>query len=100
MARDFWMYQERDVAEPFAAHIWLFDAEYVSIRIYAEYVKSGAEIHMFVPINLRELFGVFEGFAEKYGWELNVQDYDQLETLYAALVQDMQFLPERMKRNG
>lgn len=100
MARDFWMYQARDVAEPFAAHIWLFDSKYAKIRFYAEYVKSGAEIRMVAPISLRELFKVFEGFAEKHGWELNAQDYDQIETLYEALVQEMQFLPERMKRNG
>lgn len=100
MARDFWMYQERNVAEPFAAHIWLLDGEFVNIRIYAEYVKSGAEIHMFVPISLRELYKIFEGFAQDHGWALNTQDYDQIETLYESLVQDMQFLPERMKKNG
>ena len=92
MARDFWMYQEREVKEPFAAHIWLFDSEYVNIRIYAEYVSSGAKNYMFIPIRLRDFFNVFEDFAEGNGWQLEAQDYDQIESLYQAITLDSQFL--------
>lgn len=92
MARDFWMYQSREVKEPFAAHIWLFDGEYINIRIYAEYVSSGAKNYMFIPIKLRDFFNVFEDFAEGNGWHLEAEDYDQVESLYQAITLDSQFL--------
>lgn len=42
--RDFWIYQDREVSEPWAVHVWIFPGvngeSFMDIRIYAEYLDK------------------------------------------------------------
>ena len=46
MKRDIWIYQKREIKEPFALHVWLLDdgdKTYMDIAIYSEEIEYGSE---------------------------------------------------------
>ena len=38
--RDFWIYQDREIAEPWAIHVFIGNDETMSVRMYAEYLSG------------------------------------------------------------
>ena len=90
MKRDFWFYQEQDVGEPFAAHIYIVSKNRLNMRVYAEYLP--AKTFLDVPISHRELVRIFSEVVQAGGMLLTSRDLDQIESLYMAIMQDVQFL--------
>lgn len=38
--RDFWIYQDREIQEPWAIHVFIWNDETMSARMYAEYLSG------------------------------------------------------------
>ena len=89
MTRDYWLYQERKVKEPFALHVWVIDKHHADFRFYAEYLPAKSRNYLYVDISFKEFTRILEAFAKSACIELETSDYDQIAELYLSIKQDL-----------
>ena len=78
MARNRWIYQERDVPEPGAVHVWLFDDWTVDYALYAEWLPFHAVRVTGVPASFDAFAESLEATLAKHGVTLDVEDLKTL----------------------
>lgn len=87
MKKDYWVYQERDSAEPWAVHVYGF-RDYLNLAFYAEYIPAKTRKYLHVPLTYGDLLKTFEGFATEYDIGWTTQDLVQVTELWQAIRQD------------
>lgn len=92
MTRDYWLYQEREVKEPFALHVWVIDKHHADFCFYAEYLPAKSRKYLYVDIKHNDFIGILEAFAKTAGIELESNDYDQMTELYLSIKQDLHIM--------
>lgn len=78
MARNRWIYQERDVPEPWAVHVWLFDDWTIDYALYAEWLPFHAVRVTGVPASFDAFAESLEATLAKHGVALDVEDLKTL----------------------
>lgn len=89
MTRDYWMYQERTVKDPFAVHVWVIDRHHVDFAFYAENIPAKTRKYLYVDIKLSAFMQVFYAFAKLAKMELTNEDFDQVTELFLSIKQDL-----------
>lgn len=89
MTRDYWLYQEREVQEPWAAHVYVIGATHIDIRFYAEYLPAKCSNYLGVGCDYASFLDAFERFAEEHGQDLTVDDVQQVNRLWLAITNDL-----------
>ena len=87
MARDMWVYQARNVREPWAVHVWLHDDATIDVAVYAEWLPDGTTLHKGIPAT----FDQFVGRIGQICGELTLEDMKQLNQSWAkfAIANDL-----------
>lgn len=83
MARDRWIYQERETPEPWALHIWLFDDATIDFALYAEWLPAKSRKFIGRPATFESLTDALGTALDRAGHPLDVED---LKTLNAHWV--------------
>lgn len=79
MARDdIWIYQERDVKEPWALHLWLINNGTIDISVYAEWLPHGSKRMLGVKATFDELIDALTDLLGDYGQILENEDISAL----------------------
>ena len=89
MTRNYWVYQEREIQEPWAAHVYVIDTTSIDIRFYAEYLPAKCENVLDVPCDYASLLDAFRQFADEYGQEFTVDDMQQVNRVWLAIANDL-----------
>lgn len=94
MYRDYWVYQERDVKEPWAAHVHAFAPEknrpgYIDVAFYAEYAPSKSKRYIGVILSYNHLLGAFEEFSKECGVEFTLDEVKQVNRLWLSIAHDL-----------
>ena len=89
MTRDYWLYQEPGVQEPWAAHVYVIDTTSIDIRFYAEYLTAKCENILDVPCDYASLLDAFRQFAEEHGKEFAVDDVQLVDQLWLTIANDL-----------
>lgn len=85
MAFNFWIYQERDVPEPWAVHAWLLDNGTLDLAIYAEWIPSKSKKILNIPATFEEFAGALTRVCSDYGQMLTIADLKQLNTVWVKM---------------
>lgn len=85
MAFNYWVYQERDVPEPWAIHVWLFDDCLADLSIYAEWLPYGAMRIVGIPATFENFVDTIEEICENYGHPLTLPDMKQLNSVWVKM---------------
>lgn len=88
MARDRWIYQERDVAEPWALHVWLLDNGTVDAAVYAEYLPSKSKKLLGIPATFDAFTDALRAILDESGNMLTVEDMKTLHTHWTRFAID------------
>lgn len=89
MVRDYWVYQERAVKEPWAAHVHVIGMSSVDIRFYAEYLPAKCSNYLDVPCDYASLVDAFRAFAEEHGQEFTIDDVQQVNCIWLTIANDL-----------
>lgn len=85
MAFNFWIYQERDVTEPWAVHAWLLDNGTLDLAIYAEWIPSKSKKVLNIPATFDEFTDALAKVCKDNGRVLTVADLKQLNTVWVKM---------------
>lgn len=89
MTRDYWVYQEREIKEPWAAHVHVLGATSIDIRFYAEYLPAKCSNYLDVPCDYASLLDAFRQFAGEHGQDFTIDDVQQVNRLWLAIANDL-----------
>ena len=92
MARDRWIYQQRDVPEPWAVHLWLFDDFTLDFAIYAEWLPFQAVRVLGKPSSFDAFIDALETTLAKYDVSLDVDDMKMLNREWVRFAIDNDIL--------
>ena len=89
MTRDYWVYQDREVAEPWAAHVYVIGVDSIDIRFYAEYLPAKAFNVIGLSCDYAALLDAFREFSEKHSQEFTIDDIQQVNRLWLSIANDL-----------
>lgn len=85
MAFSFWVYQERDVPEPWAVHAWLLDNGTIDLAIYAEWIPSKSKKILNIPATFEEFTYALTKVCNDNGQVMTVEDVKNLNTVWMKM---------------
>lgn len=89
MVRDYWLYQERKVYEPWAAHLHVIAMTSIDIRFYAEYLPATCENVLDVSCDRSSLLEAFKVFSERHNVGFTLDEVQQINSLWLRIANDL-----------
>lgn len=91
---DYWVYQERDVKEPWAAHVYAFAPEkgrpgYIDVSFYAEYAPSKSKKFVGVNLSYSGILEAFGEFSKGCGVDFTLDEVKQVNRLWLGIAHDL-----------
>lgn len=85
MVRDYWIYQERDVLEPWAVHVWLLNDMTLNLAIYAEWIPAKAKRILAIPATFEDFTAELQKCCNDNGQAFTVADMKQLNRVWVKM---------------
>lgn len=91
--RDFWIYQDREISEPWAVHVWVIpdasEGYVLNARVYAEYIPFGSKSFLALSGNWETIRDTVQDVVSEYapdGIDFTEDDTEHIQAIFETIM--------------